>query len=69
MSPKEIKKQCQIPGKGHNEMFEIINPLKNRRVAKAVIEEHVPENGGAHVSSTICGTKLHATHMNLLFDR
>jgi hypothetical protein len=46
MSLNEIKKQMQIPGKGHNEIFEIVNPMKHTRIATERLDGHVPENGG-----------------------
>jgi hypothetical protein len=46
MSLNEIKKECQIPGKGHNETYEIVNPMEHMQTASDVIQGHVPENGG-----------------------
>jgi hypothetical protein len=43
---KEIQKQIQIPGKGHNETLEIVNPLKHMRAVAVIVQGHVPENGG-----------------------
>jgi hypothetical protein len=45
MSSNDIKKQSQIPGKGHNETLEIVNPLEHMLAAKNVIKDHVPGNG------------------------
>ena len=45
-SSNEIIKQFQILAKGHNETYEIVNPMKHTRTATDVIGGHVPENGG-----------------------
>jgi hypothetical protein len=45
MSLNEIKKQCQIPGKGQNETLEIVNPLNDAWIAVDAVDGHVPENG------------------------
>jgi hypothetical protein len=46
MSSKEMKKQSQIAGKGHNETLEIVNPLEHTRSLNNDDRRHVPENGG-----------------------
>jgi hypothetical protein len=46
MSLNEIKKECQIAGKGHNELYDVSNPVKHMRLANNVVKSHVPENGG-----------------------
>jgi hypothetical protein len=46
MSPNEIKKAMQIPGKGNNETLEFINPLEHMTVATTAVQSHVPENRG-----------------------
>jgi hypothetical protein len=51
MSLNTIKKYLQIPAKGDNETLKIVNPMKHMTAANAVIEEHVPENGGTCVDA------------------
>jgi hypothetical protein len=48
MSLNEIKKNFQIAvlAKGHNELYEVINPAKQTRLANNAVKSHVPENGG-----------------------
>jgi hypothetical protein len=46
MSLNEIEKERQIPGKGHNETLEIVNPLNDTWIAVDAVDGHVPENGG-----------------------
>jgi hypothetical protein len=46
MSLNERKKEFQIAGKGHHETFEIVILLDYMRIAKNVIRDQVPENGG-----------------------
>jgi hypothetical protein len=41
------KKTIANPGKGHNETFEIVNPVKHTRIAIGVIKSRVPENRDA----------------------
>jgi hypothetical protein len=41
------KKESRIPGKGHNEIYEIVIPVKNTTALTAVTGPHVPENRGA----------------------
>jgi hypothetical protein len=42
----EIIKEFEILAKGHNETYEIVNPMKHTRTATNVIGAHVSENGG-----------------------
>jgi hypothetical protein len=46
MSPNDIKKQFQIPGKGQNELFEIVNPVEHTFAATNDFDGHASENGG-----------------------
>jgi hypothetical protein len=46
VSSKERGKEIQIPGKGHNETLEIVNPLKHMTAATDAVDGHVPKNGG-----------------------
>jgi hypothetical protein len=62
-SPKDIKKQFQIPGKGQNELFEIVNPMEHTFAATNDFDGHASENGGTcqKACATSCGlvsTKL-----------
>jgi hypothetical protein len=41
-----IKKSWQIAGKGHNEIFEIVNPMEHTRPVTVSVDGHVPETGG-----------------------
>jgi hypothetical protein len=43
---KQIKKELAFAGKGHNEIFEVINPVRHARNVIVVDVAHVPENGG-----------------------
>jgi hypothetical protein len=49
MSLNEIRNSLHLAGKGHNELYEIFNPMRLTRVAKSVIRDHVPGNGGTWV--------------------
>jgi hypothetical protein len=53
MSLNEIGKECQIPGKGHNETYEIVNPMEHMQTVSDVIQGHVPENGGTCTSKIL----------------
>jgi hypothetical protein len=46
ISLNERKKQFQISGKGHNELLEIVNPVKQTIVATDAVYLHVSENRG-----------------------
>jgi hypothetical protein len=46
MSRKVRKKECQIPGKGSIESFEIANPLEPTPTVANALKRHVPETGG-----------------------
>jgi hypothetical protein len=41
-----MRKQIQIPGKGHNEILEIVNLMKHTTPATDSVDGHVPGNGG-----------------------
>jgi hypothetical protein len=45
-SSNGIIKAFQIVAKGHNETYEIANPVEHTTAAKDVKGEHVSENGG-----------------------
>jgi hypothetical protein len=45
-SSNQFIKEIQIVAKGHNETYEIVNPLKYTTAATDVIGGHVSENGG-----------------------
>jgi hypothetical protein len=49
VSSKEIIKEMPIPGKGHNETLEIVDPLEPTAMTVATVKEHVSENGGTSV--------------------
>jgi hypothetical protein len=36
----------EMPGKGHNETFEIVNLLEHTTTATDAVDGHVPGNGG-----------------------
>jgi hypothetical protein len=40
----ESKNQVQMAGKGHNELYEIVNPMVHALAANAVVRRHAPEN-------------------------
>jgi hypothetical protein len=42
----ESKKEWPFAGKGHNELYDVSNPVKRTRLANNVVKSHVPENGG-----------------------
>jgi hypothetical protein len=42
---KEMKKEMQIPAKGHNEILEVANHVEYTTVTNVDIGIHVPENG------------------------
>jgi hypothetical protein len=46
VSLKEIKKEMQVAGKGHNETHKIVNPMEHTTAANNDVESHVPESGG-----------------------
>jgi hypothetical protein len=54
MSLNEIKKECQIAGKGHHETFEIAILMKHTSAATNRVDGHVPENGGACQFTKLC---------------
>jgi hypothetical protein len=45
-SSNAILKQFQILAKGHNETYEIVNPMNYARFLTVSVGEHVSENGG-----------------------
>jgi hypothetical protein len=40
------RNNASIPGKGHNEILEIVNPLEHTTAATEAFDVHVPGNGG-----------------------
>jgi hypothetical protein len=54
MSLNEMKKECQIAGKGHNVTFEIAILMIHMCAAKNDIDGHVPENGGTCQFTKLC---------------
>jgi hypothetical protein len=55
MSLKEIKKEIQIAGKGHNVTLVIVVLLEHMSVTTETVGGHVPGNGGTcvHIFATV----------------
>jgi hypothetical protein len=49
----EREKQGQNPGKGHNELLEIANPMEQTKIATEAVQLQAPENRGTHVRHVI----------------
>jgi hypothetical protein len=54
MSLNEIKKEFEIPGKGHNVTFEIAILMKHTCAAKNDVDSHVSGNGGTCQFTKLC---------------